>query len=83
MSVGIVDDDKEKKNQPDEWNNNRFDPVPFCVAAPPQRANCGPKLMLARAEQAGAFVPALWSPSRNQFNGSGSVQIHGSAVMES
>ena len=22
LSVGIVDDDKEKKNQPDEWNDN-------------------------------------------------------------
>ena len=27
LSVGILDDDKEKKNQPDECNDNRFDHV--------------------------------------------------------
>ena len=34
LSVGIVDDDKEKKNQPDEWNDHRFDHVPLlCCCA--------------------------------------------------
>ena len=35
LSVGIVDDDKEKKNQPDEWNNNRFDHVPLLCCLRP------------------------------------------------
>ena len=29
LLIGIVDNDKKVKNQPDEWNNNRFNPDPF------------------------------------------------------
>ena len=35
LLIGIVDNDKKVKNQPDEWNNNRFnhDPLPCCLDA--------------------------------------------------
>ena len=35
LLIGVVDNDKKVKNQPDEWNNNRFnhDPLPCCLDA--------------------------------------------------
>ena len=35
LLIGIEDNDKKIKNQPDEWNNNRFnhDPLPCLLDA--------------------------------------------------